>query len=112
MHSHPVFTHWLRLGFSVGVIAATSLMVGGVISLLALVPVLPALTISEATPRWDASRFERQVLDVNAPDPLPYRTPTPDFGMSTPPGYGALARAKARGAVEQRARPAVRQQQR
>jgi hypothetical protein len=112
MHSHPAFTQWLRLGFSACVIAVTSLMVGAVIGLLAVVPALSELTPSEATPRWDASRFERLVLDVNAPDPPPYRTPTPAHGMPTPPGYGALARAKARGATERSIRRAAKVQSR
>jgi hypothetical protein len=103
MHSPPAFTSWLRTGLSACVIAVTSLTVGVALGLLAIVPALSELTPSEATPRWDASRFERLVLDVNAPDPPPYRTATPDFGMSTPPGYGAIARANARGASERRA---------
>jgi hypothetical protein len=103
MHSPPAFTSWLRTGLSACVIAVTSLTVGVALSVLAIVPALSELTPSEATPRWDASRFERLVLDVNAPDPPPYRTATPDFGMSTPPGYGAIARANARSATERRA---------
>jgi hypothetical protein len=81
----------------------TSLTAGVAVGLLAIVPFLSELTSSDASPRWDASRFERLVLDVNAPDPPPYRTATPDFGVSTPPGYGAIARANARGATERRA---------
>jgi hypothetical protein len=103
MHSPPTITSWLRAGLSACVIAVASLTVGVALSVLAIVPALSELTPSEATPRWDASRFERLVLDVNAPDPPPYRTATPDFGISTPPGYGAIARANARGATERRA---------
>lgn len=33
---------------------------------------------------------------VTRPDPLPYRAPTPAFGMSGPPNYAAAAKEKAR----------------
>jgi hypothetical protein len=108
MHLPPTFISSLRVGFSACVIAVTSLTVGVVIGVLAIVPALSELTPSDASPRWDTSRFERLVLDVNAPDPRPYRTATPAYDMSTPPGYGAIARAKARGATERRAAPAAR----
>lgn len=103
MHSPSTITSLLRIGLSACVIAVTSLTVGVVIGVLAIVPALSELTPSDASPRWDTSRFERLVVDVNAPDPPPYRTPTPAYDMSTPPGYGAMARAKARGATERRA---------
>jgi hypothetical protein len=108
MYSPPAFTPWRRVGISAGIIALTSLTAGAVISLLAIVPALSELTPSAETPRWDASRFERLVLDVNAPDPPPYRTPTPDHGMSTPPGYGAMARKQAQEAIERRVQRAAK----
>jgi hypothetical protein len=44
-----------------------------------------------------SAKFERASLAaaVARPDPSPYGTPTPDFGMPAAPQYGALARREA-----------------
>jgi pyruvate/2-oxoacid:ferredoxin oxidoreductase alpha subunit len=93
------FLRRLGLGLAAVAIATAAVATGAFIGTDLIAPALP--TGSTGAPVWTPSRFEKLTLDVNAPDPFPYRTPTPYLGPSPPPFDGATIKKRAHERAQQ-----------